>query len=257
MPAAASPIVRAAVVAVVLAFGGCAGASGDGDGRSLRVLAASSLTGVFRALETEFEAARPGVNVVLHFGSSAVLAEQLRAGAPADVFVSADTGITDRLAGDGVVGPPVAVASNRVALLVARGNPLGIRGLTDLDRPGIVFVMCGGAAPCGRLGDEALRRAGVEARPAAREENVRAVVSRVVLGEADAGIVYVSDVRAAAGRAEGVAIASDLRAHYAAAVVRGTRHREDASAWTDFVRGRRGQKALRAAGFEPPGEDGS
>lgn len=250
-----SPWVAVAAAGALLAAPACGGA-GAGDSRTLRVLAAASLTEVFRHLEPEFEATHDDVDVVLQFGSSATLAAQVEAGAPADVFVTADAAIADRLAEAGVVGAPTEVATNDLALMVAPGNPRNITRLADLDRPGVVFVLCAAAAPCGHLGDIALRRAEVQAAPAGREENVKAVVSRVLLGEADAGIVYASDVRAAGDRAEGVPISGadpELRAKYAAAVVRHGRRAGDASAWIDFLLTPTGRRAFRAAGFGPAG----
>lgn len=246
--------VAVAVAGVLLTAPACGDAGAGGSPRALRVLAASSLTEVFRRLEPEFEAAHRSVDVVLQFGSSATVAAQLEAGAPADVFVTADVAIADRLVGAGVVGAPTEIATNELALLVASGNPRNIEGLADLDRPGVVFVLCAAAAPCGHLGVAALRRAAVRSAPAAREENVKAVVGRVLLGEADAGIVYASDVRAAGARAEGIAISnadSELRARYAAAVVRRSGRTATASAWIDFVRAPAGRRALRDAGFAP------
>lgn len=239
---------------------------GDGPARSsspaetdLRVFAAASLTDVMADLEREFEAKHAGVDVIVHLGGSSALARQIEQGAPADVFVSADEVSMAVLVTAGVVGAPEIVARNRLAILVEAGNPQGVRTLDDLDRAGLVVVLCAPEVPCGALAAAALDAAGVAVTPSSLEENVRAAVSRVVLGEADAAIVYATDVAAAGTAAEGVDVglaaslprAGSPEALYPAATVTGSPAGELAAAFVAFVRSRPGQAILAGHGFLP------
>jgi len=223
---------------------------------TLGVLAASSLTEAFTEMGRRYGIAAPGTKVELDFESSSDLARKIGDGAPADVFVSADAPNMDKVVSAGNAVTPRVVARNRLELLVAKGNPKHLTGLADLDRPGVLFVLCAPQVPCGRLGALALRKAGVAAEPASLEANVKAVVSKVTLGEADAGIVYVTDVLASGGSAEGVDIAAaadaDLEAVYPAAVVRQSTHPDDARRFIDFVLSPEGQAVLARFGFRGP-----
>ena len=221
---------------------------------TLRVLAAASLTEAFTELARAFEAAHPDVDVTLSFAASSALTEQIIRGAPADVFASADQTTMDRVVGTGNAAEPRIIARNRLALLVEKGNPKGIRSLADLARPGVVLVLCAPEVPCGRFAAAALARDAPGARPASLEDNVKAVASKVILGEADAGIVYVTDVKAAGDKAEGVEIATepDQQAVYPMAVTSTSSNRRAAEAWIDFVLSREGQDTLRAHGFLSP-----
>lgn len=248
---------RPAVVVAFMVFAGCGGgggASGEPAREKVTVFAASSLTEAFAEIDEAFEASRDGANVdvTFQFGASSTLAQQLQSGATADVFASADTETVARGAPDAT---PVVIARNRLALVVEKGNPKGIDSLDDLAAPGTVFVLCAPAVPCGRLGAALLAKARVTAEPASFEENVKAVVSKVALGEADAGIVYETDVAAArkAGTADGVplAVADDpaLEAVYPMAVLSTTRA---AKAFAAFVTSGAGRRILGAHGFLPP-----
>jgi molybdate transport system substrate-binding protein len=235
-------------VAVALSLVACDDATDDGGAR-LVVFAASSLTEVFTQLATSFEDERPGVEVELSFGSSTALAEQLRQGARADVYAAADEesfGLVADLA-----GAPVTFARNRLAILVETGNPKRIRLVRDLSRTDVTFVVCDADVPCGRLAARALDAVGVTRDPASLEGSVKAVVSKVVLGEADAGIVFASDVVAAGGRADGVAIPDGphLTTSYPIAVLDDAANAEAAAAWIALVRSAEGRRALEAHGF--------
>ena len=248
---------RLAPVSVLALLTLLAVACGGGDeGDALHVFAASSLSEAFTALGAGFERQHPGVDVAFNFAGSSALAQQIVQGAPADVFAAADEVTMDAVVAGGHATAPVVVARNRLSLLVEKGNPLGISGLGDLARPGLRWVMCAPQVPCGRFAQVALSRAGIAADPAALEENVKGVVTRVTLGEADAGIVYATDVRAAAGRAEGVVIdgadAPDLEAAYPMAVVRASSNPEAARAWVAYVRSAAGRAVLTRFGFLPP-----
>lgn len=192
------------LVAIVLA-GGCSG-NGGRSGAHVTVFAAASLTDAFTALERRFEASDDGIDVTLNFAGSAELAAQIANGAPADVYASADEANMRRLVRAGVVdGVPAVFARNRLAVAVERGNPLGIRGLQDLARRDVTVVTCASQVPCGAYADEALAKAGVHLAPASREDSVKAALAKVRLGEADAAIVYATDVpRHAGARDEGI-----------------------------------------------------
>ena len=233
---------RCLLVAALLLVG-CGADDGDG----ITVLAAASLADPLTELAAAFEAAE-GVDVALRFGGSSALVAQVNEGAPADVLVTADE--TTMAALDASVEPTV-IARNRLAIAVERGNPKDISGLGDLDRPDVVLVLCAAEVPCGRLAALALDRAGVDAEPASLEENVKGVVSKVALGEADAGIVYATDVRGA----DAVAIDADdpdLEAVYPMTVLERGEHAALADAWVDFVAGPEGRAVLVAHGFLAP-----
>jgi molybdate transport system substrate-binding protein len=225
------------------------------DETSLNVFAAASLTASFRAIATAFEGAQPGTKVVLNFAGSPTLVQQIREGAPADVFASADEANMQKLVATGAVaGSPSVFAQNVLQIAVAKGNPKRVTGLADLARPGLVVVLCGETVPCGRYALEAFTRAGVVPPAGSREPDVKAVVSKVALGEADAGIVYVTDVRAAADKVEGIAVSAgaSLNARYPIAVLHEAAHAESARAFVAFVLSDPGTKILGEYGFLKP-----
>lgn len=230
------------------------GAAGAVTGR-LDVLAAASLTEVFAELGRAFAVGHPGVEPSFTFAGSSALARQLGEGAPADVFASADEATMKQVTDSGDAADPKVMARNRLAIVVERGNPKRIVDVADLSRSDITFVLCAVQVPCGRLGAAALERAGVRAQPSSLEDNVKGVVSKVTLGEADAGIVYLTDVRAAGDKAEGVAVgaAGDqaLEAVYTIAVARQSQNRDAARAWIAFVLSPTGQEILARFGFLP------
>jgi molybdate transport system substrate-binding protein len=245
------------VVAVlaVLALGltGC-GSDGDAGDSTITVLAASSLTGALETIAADFEEVNDGADVRLSFGASSTLVEQANAGAPADIVVTADRATFAALDG---VGEPTIVARNRLTIVVEPGNPKRISALDDLARGDVVFVLCAPEVPCGRLGARALDLAGVSATPASLEENVKGVVSKVALGEADAGIAYVTDAAAAADDTDAVDLDVDvaadreLEAVYPMGVLDRSEHRSRAAAFVRFVAGP-GQATLSTLGFLAP-----
>lgn len=230
------------------------GTEADGLSGDVTVLAAGSLTEAFTAIGEEFESAHPGVGVTFGFGASSTLAQQALDGAPADLLAGADEETMRKAVDGGAAADPVVFARNRLAVLVGRGNPKQIKGLEDLSRSDVVLVLCAVQVPCGRFAAQALEKAGVTAAPKSYEETVKAVVSRVALGEADAGIVYVTDARAAAGRADRVEIpdADNVTAAYPLAVLEQSRNPEAAAAFRDFVAGAEGQRILAGFGFLSP-----
>ncbi len=229
----------------VLSLSGCGGSSGD----QVIVFAASSLTDVFDQLEQRFEAAHPDIDVIVNYGGSSSLAGQIEQGAPADVFAAADLGTMERVRTE-ADRDPVLFARNRLAIAVELGNPLRISGLASLSDDGVVVVVADREVPAGAYAAEALRLAGVTVAPASYESSVRAVAAKVALGEADAGLVYRTDIRAD-DRLDEVVIpdAQNVIADYPIVVVRRT---DAAQSFVEFVLGDTGRLALSDAGFELP-----
>jgi molybdate transport system substrate-binding protein len=215
------------------------------------VLAAASLTEAFGEIGRRFEAAHPGVTVRFGFDASSTIVRQVAAGAPADVVATADEVTMQRAVDAGAVGPPALFARNHLAVVVAPGNPEGIGSLADLARPGLTVVLCAPEAPCGRAAATALERAGVRLAPRSLEPTVKGVVARVRLGEADAGIVFATEVRAAAPHVEGLPLppAHDVEVAYPIAPVRSSSRPAEAAGFVAFVRSGEGRAVLAAAGF--------
>jgi molybdate transport system substrate-binding protein len=226
--------------------------SGGGSAGKVTVFAAASLTEAFTQLGADFETAHPGATVVLNFAGSQDLIGQLQQAAPADVLATADTASMSGAAD--LVGAPTVFAGNRLAIAVAPGNPEGISSLADLARPGLKVVLAAPEVPAGKYAKQVLKNAGVQISPVSLEESVKGVVTKVSLGEADAGIVYATDVTAANGAIEGIAIPEDVNvvAEYPIATVRASARAEDAQAFVDLVLSAQGQKTLASFGFLPP-----
>ena len=223
--------------------------------RTVTVLAAASLTAAFGAIGTAYKADHPHTKVEFSFAGSPTLVQQIQQGAPADVFASADEANMQRLVdAHAVAGTPQVFARNVLQIVVAKGNPKHVVTLADLARPGLVVVLCGDTVPAGRYALEAFRKAGVTPPASSREADVKAVVSKVVLGEADAGIVYVTDVRAAGDRVEGVALPESVNvvARYPIAAVAESHQQELARAFIAFVLSERGRAILGTFGFSNP-----
>jgi molybdate transport system substrate-binding protein len=203
----------------------------------ITVLAASSLTKGFTALGAEFEAAHPGTKITFGFGSSSDLETQIEQGAPADVFASADQKNMDKLvAAKANAGDPVDFVKNKLEIAVEKGNPKQIATLADLNKSGLVVVLCDPSVPCGKFADEVLANASVTVTPKSREASVKATLSKVELGEADAAIVYVSDV-ASSGKVDGVQIPDDVNVVTTLPIVtlKDAKNSAVAQAWVDFV----------------------
>lgn len=221
----------------------------------ITVFAASSLTESFDAIAKQFEKKYPGVSVKFNYDASSNLATQINQGAPADVFASADQDNLQKTIDSGAVTPPpVAFAKNRLEIAVEKGNPKKIKGLADLQKSGLVVVLCADQVPCGKYAAQSLGKAGVSVSPASKEENAKATLSKVSIGEADASIVYVTDVKASKGTTSGVKIADKVNvvATYPMGVVKDSQNATAAKAWVQFVNSKEGQKTLRKFGFLPP-----
>jgi len=248
---------RALAALAVVAFLMAAQPAGAGEKPSgeITVFAASSLTESFGAIAEQFEKRYPDVTVKFDFDSSSNLAAQIGQGAPADVFASADEANLQKTidAGD-VTLPPIAFARNRLEIVVEKGNPEEVKGLADLAKSGLVVVLCADEVPCGKYAAQAFTQAGITVDPASTEENAKATVSMVSLGEADAGVVYVTDVKSAKGAVSGVKIPDRLNvtATYPVGIVKDSQNAGAAKAWVQFLRSKTAQKTLRNFGFLSP-----
>jgi len=252
-------VLAALVVAACGSSGGSSSAGSPASGKpsgTLVVFAATSLTDAFGKIGTQFEKAYPGVTVKFNFDGSSTLATQVNQGAPADVFASAAPEnmktVTD--AGD-ASGTPQIFTRNKAEIMVESGNPSNIKSVKDLANPKIKVVVCAPEVPCGALAQDVFKNAGVTVKPVSEETNVGGVVTKVSLGEADAGVVYVTDVKANESKAEGVPIPADQNetTSYPIVQVKGAPNVTAAKAFISYVLGPDGQKVLASFGFLPPG----
>jgi molybdate transport system substrate-binding protein len=250
----------AALLATTLVLAGCgdvegASAEGDDGGGTVTVFAAASLTETFTSLARTFERSHPGVRVRLTFGGSSTLAQQITQGAPADVFASASPATMKTVADAGdAAGTPRVFTRNRLVIAVPKDNPGRVATIGDLSRPGLKVVVCAPQVPCGSAATKALGAAGVRVEPASQEKDVKAVLTKVGLGEADAGLVYRTDVRAAGGKVTGIEFPEAAKAVNDYPIVEVAKAPEPALA-KEFVRlvlGPEGRATLSRAGFEAP-----
>ena len=249
------PMLRRTLPLFLVALGavGASCADDGGTDTTLTVGAAASLTAPFEELGAAFEAEHPGVTVQFTFGASSDVARQIGEGAPIDVFASADTkNMTAAADTRGLVGEAQVFATNTLQIIVAPGNPKGITGLADLARGDVLVVTCSPEVPIGRYTQQVLEAAGVKLTPASLEENVKGIVSKVTLGEADAGVVYRTDVLAAGAKASGVDIPDDVdvTAEYPIAALKGSG--PAAADFVGFVLSAPGQQILSQFGFGAP-----
>jgi len=228
---------------------------GDELSGSVTVFAAASLTGSFTDLAADFEAAHPGVSVDLNLAGSSDLATQIVEGAPADVFASADTKNMSTVVDAGLAdGDPVDFATNVLEIAVPPGDPAGVRDLADLADPDLKVVVCAPAVPCGAATVAVTEAAGVELTPVSEESSVTDVLGKVTSGEADAGLVYVTDIAAAGDAVEGVPFDESAEAvnTYPIVALTDSRESDAAQAFVDYVAGPDGRSVLSAAGFGSP-----
>jgi molybdate transport system substrate-binding protein len=218
------------------------------------VSAAASLTDAFAAVEVAFEEANPGTDVVLNLGSSSTLREQILEGAPADVFASANTSNMDQVVEAGEnAGELEIFVTNLLQIAVPAGNPAGITGLADFANEELVIGLCAEEVPCGEFGREALANAGVTPSIDTNEPDVRALLTKVEVGEVDAGIVYVTDVISTEG-VEGIEIPEEenVLAEYPITALSGAPNPGGATAFVEFVLSDEGQAILADFGFMAP-----
>ncbi len=245
-----------AVALLAAACGGNDSSSGGGSAPAspteIKVFAAASLTDAFGKIGRQFTAANPNTEVTFNFAGSQALATQIQQSAPADVFASADTTNMGKV--KDLVATPQNFASNLLQIIVAKGNPKDIKGLSDLSRGDLEVVLAAPEVPAGKYAHQALGAQHVTVKPVSLEDNVKAVVTKVSLGEADAGIVYVTDVTAGGDKVAGVEIPGDqnVPATYPIATVKASTHQSQAQAFVDMVRSDQGQQILKSDGFLPP-----
>jgi molybdate transport system substrate-binding protein len=228
--------------------------SGSAVAGSVVVFAASSLTEAFTEMGTAFQVANPDATVTFNFAGSGDLVTQINEGAPADVYASADDSNMAKLTeAGGNATEPVVVARNTFEIIVGPGNPKGLDDLTDLADPDLIVVLCADTVPCGKGAAKVLANAGVTVTPKSYEEKVKGVVTKVTAGEADAGIVFATDVQAAGDAAAGVPIAPDVNvvSNYPIVVTMNAPNAAAAQAFVAFVAGAEGQAILAKYGFLP------
>lgn len=233
----------------------CSRPTDDSSSTEIVVFAASSLTDAFTAIGDAFNAEYPDLHVTFNFAGSGDLVTQITQGAPADVFASADDSNMTKLLDAGENGgDPVVVAKNTFQIIVEPGNPKGIVDLADLADPDLIVVLCADTVPCGKGAATILAKAGVSVTAKSLEEKVKGVVTKVTAGEADAGIVFVTDVLAAGGAAAGVDIPAEVNvvSNYPIVVTKAAPNATAAQAFIDFVASGEGQAILASFGFLAP-----
>ncbi len=257
---------RLVAVAAALALAGCGGqgssgatsagpgVSASGVRGSITVLAAASLKESFTAIGKAFEAANPGTTVTFSFGASSSLAQQVVQGAPADVFASASQKNMQQVVDANAAAEPVPFAANVLAIAVPPDNPARITSLADLSRPAVKVALCQPQVPCGDLARKVLAAAGVTVRPVTLESDVKATLTKVQLGEVDAGLVYVTDVRAAGAKVTGIAVPAGAGSAttYPIATLTDSKNPALATAFVQYVLSDAAQATLREAGFRSP-----
>ncbi len=221
----------------------------------LQVHAAASLKAAFDELTELFAEENPKVAVApTVYDGSSVLAVQIDEGAPTNVFASADIANMDKVVEKDLIdGEPVIFATNELTIAVAPGNPKGVQGAESLTDPDLTVVLCEDEVPCGAVGAQILEALGLEVTPMSKEQNVTAVATKVASGEADAGLIYVTDVAVSDGAVEGVPItnSAEFATSYPIAVVKNGGDEQVAQAFIDLVLSDRGQQVLADFGFQP------
>jgi molybdate transport system substrate-binding protein len=221
---------------------------------TVTVLAAASLTDTLDELADWFEAAHPNVDVVVSYGGSSALAEQIVSGAPADVFFSANESTMQTVTDAGLTVEPQVLLTNVLEIAVPKGNPAGVTGLSDFANPDLTIALCDPAVPCGSAAVKLLDLVGVTASVDTLEEDVKAALTKVSLGEVDAALVYVTDVQAAGGDVEGIEVpeAQQVVNRYPISLLTDAGVPDAAQAFIDFVSSADGVKVFTDAGFGAP-----
>jgi molybdate transport system substrate-binding protein len=220
----------------------------------ITVFAAASLSDAFTELGTTFESENPNASVEFNFAASSALREQILAGAPADVFASANTSNMDQVVDGGAASDPQDLVTNLLEIAVPAGNEAGVTGLDDFANPDLLVGLCAEEVPCGEFGREALANAGVTPSIDTNEPDVRSLLTKVEAGDLDAGIVYVTDVMAAGDIVEGVDVPADdnVVATYPIAALTDAANPDTADAFVEFVLSDEGQDILQSYGFDAP-----
>ncbi|MDT4959883.1 MAG: molybdate transport system substrate-binding protein [Pseudonocardiales bacterium] len=221
---------------------------------TVNVFAASSLTEAFTTIATQFEAANPGVKIKLNFGASSDLANSINQGAPADVFASASPKNMQQVNDAGGASASTNFVKNFMEIAVPPNNPAGITGVADLAKKGVKVALCAAQVPCGKTAAQVFTNAKITVKPVTLEQNVKSTLTKVELGEVDAGVVYVTDVKAAGSKVKGIVIPAHLDAstEYPIAALTKAAHSAGAKAFVAYVLSPAAQTVLAAAGFEKP-----
>ncbi len=257
-----------ALVAVAVLLAGCSSSGSDSGSSSspkaggssssstltgaITVDAASSLTEAFGTLAKQFETAHPGTTVKVNFGASSDLSTQIGQGAPVDVFASASTKNMTSLGATAL--NPTNFVSNTLEIAVPLSNPGKISAVKDLARAGVKVAVCDPAVPCGVVAAKVFSNAKITVKPVAREKDVKSTLAVVESGEVDAGLVYVTDVRAAGTKVKGVTIPANVNAstEYPIAALKSAKNAALASAFVAYVLSAAGKTVLMADGFSQP-----
>jgi molybdate transport system substrate-binding protein len=239
------------VAAGVLLLAGCAAPAPQ---TTVTVLAAASLTDALDDAVVAFEAENPGIEVSVSYGGSSALAEQIVSGAPADVFFSADEHTMQTVVDAGLGLDPEVLLANTLQLAVPAGNPGDVAGLADLADPSLVVALCDPSVPCGSAAVSLLKLAGVAASIDTFEDDVRAALTKVALGEVDAALVYRTDVLAAGDAVEGIEVplADQVVNRYPVAVLSAAANQDAAQQFVDYLRSAAGREVFERAGFVAP-----
>jgi molybdate transport system substrate-binding protein len=221
---------------------------------TVHVFAAASLQETFTTLKRQFEGAHPGVTVTPNFGASSALAQQIDQGAPADVFASASQATMDQVVQAGAASSWTPFAKNVMEIAVPPTNPAEVASVNDLAKPGVKVALCQAQVPCGSVAAKVFANAKITVTPVTQEPDVKAVLTKVQLGEVDAGVVYVTDVKAAGDKVKGIQIGSEVNAStsYPIAALTKAPDPEAAAAFVAYVLSAEGQAVLKTGGFTAP-----
>ncbi|HEY7047611.1 MAG TPA: molybdate ABC transporter substrate-binding protein [Jatrophihabitantaceae bacterium] len=234
--------------------GGGGSGSPAGPRGSITVFAAASLTETFTTLGHQFESAHPGTKVTFNFGASSTLANQINQGAPADVFASAAPKNMDQVVTPGNAETPVTFAVNKTEIAIPPSNPGHVTQLSDLAKSGVKVALCQEQVPCGVVAAQVFTNAHITVKPVTREADVKSTLAKVEVGEVDAGVVYVTDVKAAGTKVKGITIADNVNAStdYPIATLTHAKNAAVAQAFVTYVDSSAGKAVLTAAGFGSP-----
>jgi molybdate transport system substrate-binding protein len=244
-------LATASLTLLLLTAAAC-GQDDDPPAETVTVFAAASLTDAFTEVADAFEAANAGITVELNFAGSSALREQILAGAPADVFASANPSNMTAVIDGGAATESADFVENRLQIAVPAGNPAGITGLADFADADLLLGLCAEEVPCGQFGREALAGAGITPSLDTNEPDVRSLLTKLEAGELDAGIVYRTDVLAGGDAVEGIDIPADqdVLATYPIAVLTASGNPDAAAAFVAFVLSEEGQAIMASYGFD-------
>ncbi|PRZ40568.1 molybdate transport system substrate-binding protein [Antricoccus suffuscus] len=257
----------AAIAALTTLVGGCSSSKDSGSASSnsndssaskvtgtITVLAAASLTESFDTIAKSFEKANPGTTVKISYGGSSALAEQINQDAPVDVFASASTKNMTAVTDTGKAETPTTFVQNKMQIAVPASNPAKITKLADLAKPDVKVALCQPQVPCGVTAAKVFTNAGLKVTPVTLEQDVKSTLTKVELNEADAAVVYVTDVKAAGDKIKGIEIPDDVNAttDYPIATMKKAPNADGAKAFMDYVLSADGIKVLEKAGFAKP-----